>query len=382
VKNKIEIGFLASSFVFRYGSGTGKHFYEIIKILCTKFNSSVQVNIFCNTLEQFNYLSESFHFSNAKLILFPNVKGNWLKSSRQYFRYAFHNNKIRIDVLHFTVPRFYPFFWLFPAKKFVCTFHAAGDITTGMEGFEFARRIYNLTAKIFFKKLDGIIAVSEFARNEIETAYGIPRNLISVMHVGTDDIWKFKSGDIKYSVDDRYLVVVIGRWQKFKNVQLVAKTLALAAPSDLESYFFIFVGKKISSNVEVIEQQLNLVKPNFYKTIDYLTDENYAALIMEADLVIVPSLNEGFCHPVFDAFSLGTKVLFHAPSPAEQILGGRKGVFTADLRTPENLLNLIGKAIEGEEGNYLENRNYLESIEATWDSLATNYVNLYKKLNE
>lgn len=319
-------------------------------------------------------------FSSANLILFPAVNGNWLKSSRQYFKYAFSNRQVQLDILHFSVPRFYPFFWLFPAKKFVCTFHAAGDITAEKDSFIFSREIYNLTAKIFYRKLHGIIAVSDFARIEISTVYGIPKNRISVMHVGTDDIWKFKPNDRKHDVGGRYLVVVIGRWQKFKNVQLVAKALALADPYDLERYFFIFVGKKISSNVEVIEQQLNLVKSSFYKTIDYLTDEDYAAIIMEADLVIVPSLNEGFCHPIFDAFSLGTKVLFHAPSPAGEILAGRKGVFAADLRTPENLLNLIGKAIEDAEGNYLENRNYLESIEATWDSLATNYVNLYRKL--
>ena len=103
-------------------------------------------------------------FSSANLILFPAVNGNWLKSSRQYFKYAFSNRQVQLDILHVSVPRFYPFFWLFPAKKFVCTFHAAGDITAEKDSFIFSREIYNLTAKIFYRKLHGIIAVSDFAR--------------------------------------------------------------------------------------------------------------------------------------------------------------------------------------------------------------------------
>jgi len=380
---KIKVGFFASSFVFRYASGTGKHFSLVTEILCNKYNSQVEVTIFCNNKDQFLHLKNDLKFANANLVLFPSVKGSWLKSSRQYFKYALCLRQNKIDILHFTVPRFYPFFWLFPARNFVCTFHAAGDITAEKDNFILSREVYNLTAKLFFRRLNAIIAVSELGKNEISMAYGIPEKLIKVMHVGTDDIWKINlNSTIKYSRFGKKLIVIIGRWQKFKNVQVVAKALAEAKPSELNQYYFIFVGKKISSNSNIIAQYLANVDDKIYETIEYLNEEDYAAIISLADLVIVPSLNEGFSHPVFDAFSFGTRLLIHAPSPAAEILSNRNGVLAADLSNSYNILNLIYEAIQMPENHFEDNRVFLKSIEATWEDLTKNYFKLYSDLSD
>jgi glycosyltransferase involved in cell wall biosynthesis len=327
-------------------------------------------------------LKEDSNYANVNLILFPPIKGNWLKSSRQYFKYAFSSRQNKIDILHFSVPRLYPFFWLFPARKFVCTFHAGGDITAEKDNFILSREIYNLSAKVFFRKLDAIIAVSELGKNEISLAYGIPEELISVMHVGTDDIWKINLNSTKkYSRMGKKLIVIIGRWQKYKNAQVVAKALAEANPSELSQYYFVFVGKKITSNVNIINQQLAYVDNEVYETIEYLDEENYASIISEADLVIVPSLNEGFSHPVFDAFSFGTRLLIHHPSPAAQILINQKGVLLADLSSSNNLINLINEAIQMPKSDLMKNRAFLKSIEATWEGLTKNYLKLYSNIN-
>jgi len=201
------------------------------------------------------------------------------------------------------------------------------------------------------------------------------------MHVGTDDIWKTNLNlATKHSRIGKKLIVIIGRWQKYKNVQVVAKALAETKPSELNQYYFIFVGKKITSNVNIIERLLAYVDNKIYETIDYLDEENYAAIISEADLVIVPSLNEGFSHPVFDAFSFGTRLIIHGPSPAAQILFNKKGVLVADLSSSSNLINLIEEAIQMPKGDLIENRIFLKSIEATWEGLTKNYLKLYSNL--
>jgi len=308
--------------------------------------------------------------------------GKWLKSSRQYFKYALLSRLNKIDIVHFSVPRLYPFFWLFPARKFVCTFHAGGDITAEKDNFILSREIYNLSAKFFFRRLDRIIAVSEFGKNEISVAYGIPGELIDIIHVGTDDVWKTNPNPaIRYSRKDKKLIVVIGRWQKYKNVQVVAKALAEAKLSELNQYYFVFVGKKITSNAKIIEQYLIHVASNIYETIDFLDEENYVSIIAQADLVIIPSLNEGFSHPVFDVFSFGTRLMVHSPSPAAQILNNKKGVLVADLSSSYNIKNLISEALQMPKGNLIDNRDFLKSIEATWEDLTKNYVTLYSSLN-
>ena len=151
-----------------------------------------------------------------------------------------------VDVLHFSVPRFYPFFWLFPAKKFVCTFHAGGDVTSFKEKFILSREIYNITAKIFYGKLNLIIAVSEHGRKEISEVYRIPSNSISVMHPGTDDIWHLTTKNkIIAETPGKKLILIIGRWQHYKNVQMVSKALANSGLDDLSSFYFVFIGQVI-----------------------------------------------------------------------------------------------------------------------------------------
>ena len=353
-----------------------------VNFFCNDFNSKVEVTLFCNNQEQFFSLQNDTNFLNANLVLFPPVIGKWLKSSRQYFKYAISSRQNKIDILHFTVPRLYPFFWLFPARKFVCTFHAGGDVTAEKDSFIVSREIYNFLAKVFFRKLDAIIAVSEFGKIEISMAYGISRELIKVMHVGTDDIWKTNLNPAtKYSRKDKKLIVTIGRWQKYKNVQVIAKALAEAKLSEFNQYYFVFVGKKITSNAKIIEQYLSQVDNKIYETIEFLDEENYAAIIAEADLVIIPSLNEGFSHPVFDAFSFGTRLMIHGPSPAAQILHNKKGVLVADLSDSYNINKLINEAIQMPKGSLIDNRDFLESIEATWEDLTKNYLKLYSSLN-
>ena len=381
INSKIRVGFLASSFANRSSSGTAKQFEAVAKLLCTKFHSKIELVLFCNNVDQYNYLKNDPAFLSARIIVFRNSRGKWLKSSRQYFKYAFSQNPFKVDILHFSVPRFYPFFWLFPAKKFICTFHAGGDITASKDKLIVSREIYNIVAKLFYRKLDLIIAVSEYGKNEISQSYGIPRNMISVMHPGTDDIWGIATtAKRKYRQNEKKLIVVIGRWQQYKNVQVVSNALAQASPAELSKYYFVFVGKQISSNVRLIQSDLSNLKKNLYETIDYLNDQDYVDIINEADLVIVPSLNEGFSLPVFDAYSFGTRVMLHNPSPAAQILTKQKGVFATNLSSSKNLLAKISHALEQESGTVIDNRKFLRSIEATWEGMTSNYVRSYEIL--
>ncbi len=377
----MNIGFLASGFANRYGSGTAKLIESLIKLLCTKYSSEINVTIFCNTRDQYVYLQNNPDFSKAKIIVFPDVKGKWLKSSRQYFKYSIISKGFDVDILHFSVPRFYPFFWLFPAKKFICTFHAGGDVTAYKEKLIISREIYNIIAKVVYRKLDLIIAVSEYGKNEISQAYGIPRNMICVMHPGTDDIWNIATTTKqKYKQNDKKLIVVIGRWQQYKNVQVVSNALAKANPTELSKYYFVFVGKQISSNARLIQSDLSNLDKNLYETVNYLEEQEYVNIINEADLVIVPSLNEGFSLPVFDAYSFGTRVMLHNPSPAAHILTEQKGVFVTDLSSSNNLLRKISNALDQENGTVIDNRKFLQSIEATWEGMTNKYVRSYEML--
>lgn len=380
VNGKIHVAIFASSFANRTGSGTAKHFETVTRLMCANPNLGIDLTLLCNSVEQFDYLRAIHDYKKAKLILLPKVKGKYLRSSRQFYKFSLFERENKFDILHFSVPRFYPFFWLFPAKKFVCTFHAGGDVVNAKDQFIFSREIYNRVAKLFNKRLDLIVAASEIGAQEIADVYGINENRIEVMYPGTDDIWILKPDPTKKSRDGKKIIMIIGRWLEYKNIQMVSKALRDSSNIELKNYFFVFVGKKISDNRYRIETDLINVNKSYYETIEYLSDQEYVNLICESSLVVVPSLNEGYSHPVFDAFSFGTNVLFHKPSPAAKILEGKKGVIAADMKSSSNFLHQVQYALNKEKSTTEENRDFLTSIGATWIGLTQKYVDSYKKI--
>lgn len=375
----IRVGFFASGFSNRHGSGTAKVTENLIINLCTKHNLLIQVDIFCNNTKQVEYINSREQFRTANLVILPEVRGRYFRSSRQYFKFAFLNKNYNLDILHFSVPRLYPFFWLFPAKKFICTFHAGGDVTAPREKWIFSREVYNLVAKTCFKKLNSIVAVSEYGKKEISTAYGIPANLVSVIYPGTDDHWAIQE-NIYPRESKRKIVVVIGRWQRYKNVQTVSEALSKTHPEILKPFYFIFLGRQITTNAELIRGHLSVLNKNTFKTIEFLEDKDYIDLLRQAHLVIVPSVNEGFSLPIFDAFGSGCRVMFHHPSPASELLSRKTGVLATDLSSPVGFMKLLSVAIDLDKANRSENQNYLKSIGATWQTMTRNYISEYEKI--
>lgn len=376
----ITVGFLASSFVGRNASGTAIQFRKIIEIFCADYIDMVSVFIFCNSYDQFNFLRSNSKYDSASVVMLPDVKGKFLRSSRQYFKYCFLKKRFTIDILHFSVPRFYPFFWKFPARKFICTFHAGGDVTASRDKFILSREIYNLIAKITHKKLNGIVAVSITGKYEISTSYDIPLKNIEVIYPGTDDLWNVELSQSRFLEEEKKIVVVIGRWQEYKNIQIVTKTLETLGYQDYNDMLFVFIGKRVSNFAAVIDSQLKSVSTDNYKCLDYVSNEEYVAWLRRADVVVFPSLNEGFGLPAFDAYGQGANLLIHDESPASEILKHESGVFKCNLRISGEFWKTLKLALENKNNSIDKRRFHLMEIGATWSCMASNYVKYYDKI--
>lgn len=375
---KIRIAFLGSGFVGRSASGTALVAFKLIEGLLVK--PGIEITILVKNQAEQKWVREHSILKQCQTILLPMVSGNLIKSFRQFMRFILTNKDHDFDLLHFTVARVYPFFWLFPAKKFSCTFHAAGDITAPADKFILSRSVYNIIAKLFWRKLHGIYADSDFGVDEISRNYRIPANRITKIYIGADHLWNSKKEPIKEFVDTTTNILLLGRFKEYKNVHSILRAILTDNQSSLKNYRIYLIGNSQSNRNNLVNPLLERFSKKTLVHFEFLPYENLSFLYSYSDLVIFPSINEGFGLPAFEAFGAGASLLIHKSTPAADVLGGFPGVKTANLLSREEILPNILDALNYKSKEIIYRRQFILSKKMTWDAMVDEYYDSFIKI--
>jgi glycosyltransferase involved in cell wall biosynthesis len=374
---KIRVAWFASAFIGRNASGTAQTARKILTNLILHHSNDIEVVFLVKNIDEFKLLSNERIFSNQEVILLPKVFGKKFKSSRQFYKFCLLKRNLKIDILNFSVPRVYPFYWLFPAKKIVCTFHAGGDVTVPRDFFALSREIYNFIVKIQWKKFDSIIAVSKFAADEISSAYKIPLRFITTIYGGADNLW----GQIDQEISrDPNLVIVMGRWQTYKNLHTVINAFKNHELTNNLNLKIKIIGRSGSKDNVLILNALSDFPSDQIELIEYLPDKELSFEYRRASVVFHPSINEGFGLPAFEAFGEGARVIAHAGTPASEMLKGQSGVIFDDMYDEKRIIESYRLILTHNNGDILKRRNFIKSIGATWAESTNKYADLYKSL--
>jgi glycosyltransferase involved in cell wall biosynthesis len=375
LQKKIRVAWFASGFVGRYASGTAQVAKKTILNLILNHSDKVQIVLIAKTQAEVELIQNEKLFTGSEVILMPKVYGKKFKSSRQFYKFCVLKREVNIDILHYSVARVYPFFWVFPAKKIVCTFHAAGDVTIPGDYFSFSKKIYNYIIRKQWKKFAAIIAVSEFAAHEISTGFNIPLRSISTIYNGADNLWgKFEENLEK----DLNSVLAIGRWQNFKNLHAIINAFKKFEMPNNRSLKLKVIGRSGLKDNKLMLDALEGFPKDQIELIEYLSDSDLAREYRKASVVFHPSINEGFGLPAFEAFGEGARVVVHTGTPASQILNSHEGVHFDDLRDETKISDSYRKISAQSFGNVMQRRQFIKSIGATWELSTSKYVELYQ----
>jgi len=374
---KIRVAWFASAFVGRTASGTAQTARKLVIHLLQDFSDEVEVILLTKNEYEVELLKKDKCFNRAQIMEMPNVVGKWMKSSRQFYKFCLINRSVEINILHYSVPRVYPFFWLFPAKKIVCTFHAGGDVTVPRDFFTASREIYNFIVKKQWRNFDAIVADSTFASNEISQAYRIPKEFITTIYLGADNLWGVVEEDFERDLN---LVLVMGRWQYYKNLHTVINAFKKFEVLHNKGLRLKVIGKSGFINKDLREEALNGFPKNQIELIEYLSDEELAKEYRKATVVFHPSINEGFGLPAFEAFGEGARLVVHKGTPADEILSSQIGVSSNNLLDEQKVIESYRTILTQGFGDIKNRRNFIKSIDATWMQVAAKYVFLYKEV--
>jgi len=376
MQNRIRVAWFASAFVGRSASGTAQTARKIVEYVL--LNESKRINLILIVKDDYerSLINKDKILSQSSLILLPKVKGKFLKGSRQFYKYVLGNNPKDIDILHFSVARLYPFYWKFPAKKFFCTFHAGGEFSVPQEKFILSRLLYNLIAKVQWKKLDRVFADSEFGLLEIEKFYGIPRAKIDTIFLGSDHLWNLLPVEIHLNSSKTNLVI-IGRWQYYKNVHSILQAFLNLDEHTAEKFHIYLVGKQNLPGKLEIQKIVSQIPSKQLTLFNYLEDAQLKYLYKSAQLVVHPSINEGFGLPAFEAFGEGAPIAVHNGLPADYYLSSQSGVYVVNMEDIDSITTLLKNSVNFQRSSEDERRNFLIKTHMTWDQMCKQYVLTY-----
>jgi glycosyltransferase involved in cell wall biosynthesis len=295
--------------------------------------------------------------------------------------------KENAEIIHF------PYNWSFPVNKAVPTILTVHDVIP----FTF-REAQSLFFNVFkYKKgireacrlNDIIVTVSEFSKQDIAKKVGVPLQKIRVIYNGLrepnpHDNKVENNLRQRYSLNDRFILNVGGIHER-KNIVRLIHAFALLIDKTGYSGKLVVTGK--ASGGPYQEKMKERCDRAISETgidgrvvfTDYIPEKEIDELFLMADLLIYPSLYEGFGIPVVEAMKVHLPVITSNITALPEVAGG-----AALLADPEDCSDMAYKMTELLDKDDLRHELIEKGIENskkfTWDKTSEEYLDLYHQL--
>jgi glycosyltransferase involved in cell wall biosynthesis len=246
------------------------------------------------------------------------------------------------------------------------------------------RPYYMYMMKFGLRKARKIITVSKNTAKEMEYFYKFSRGKLVVVQEGvdnefspTEDLTRLESVRNKYSLESPFILSVGARRPHKNFVSLVRAfsnlsndyphNLVLVGPSDVR------FNDEVQSELEKagLKEEVN--------QLNWIPEEDLPALYSLADLVVLPSIHEGFGLPAVEAMACGTPVIAADNSSFPEVLDGA-GVLVDpyNLDQIEDAMRLL---IDNEEKRmHLRQAGLKRSAEFSWDKPAQRILKIYREI--
>ncbi len=213
------------------------------------------------------------------------------------------------------------------------------------------RMIYDFKFKRSCERADKIIAISHATKNDIVKFYQIPEEKIEVVYQSCDDVFyqpldfnKTRIVKDKYQLPANYLLFV-GSIQERKNLQLILQAYPLLKPDFQLPLVIVGKGEKFKKKLQPLIRKNNLETKLIW--LDKLSDnEELKHIYTGAEMLIYPSLYEGFGLPVAEALLCKTAVITSDVSSLPE--AGGPGALYISPHSKEELAAAIEKLAANE----------------------------------
>lgn len=308
-------------------------------------------------------------------------------------RRAVYDRRRDLDLFYF--PAEYTFFPLRGRPKTIITFHDA----TAERYPEFifpnwrSRLFWALKIRWALRQADLMVTVSESARRDIIQAFRLSEERVSVVPDAPNSAFRPVSDEAhtrrvvaKYGIrnNDR-VILYVGGLSPHKNLATLIEAYArlirergikntrLVLTGDFQGDVFYSCYPALRKQVETLGLGDDVIFTGFVADADLLYFYN------AAQVLVMPSFNEGFGLPAVEAMACGTPVVASRAGALPEVVG--EGGLFFDPRVPEELTNHLQALLENTSlQNALGRKGLSRAQQYSWDQSASAVLALFEKV--
>jgi glycosyltransferase involved in cell wall biosynthesis len=176
---------------------------------------------------------------------------------------------------------------------------------------------YRVLVPLLGKVSRTVLTVSEFSRQEIASAFGVPRDKISVVVEGGEHILRIPADTTaiqRFGLSGRPYILAVSSMAAHKNFQLVLDAIScLGNPP-----FDVAIAGGANPRVFGVSGMVDCER---VKWLGYVSDAELRALYESAICFVFPSLYEGFGIPPLEAMNCGCPVLASLAASIPEVCG-------------------------------------------------------------
>ena len=311
-----------------------------------------------NYLSNKNFLN---YIASSGGNLFKNIKSKNTKhiklplNSKNFFIYPFLARKLQKKINEFGINivhiRSRAPAWLLPflSKKNICTVSTFHNVY-GHENY--LKKLYNKQ----LGKVNAIVAISEYVKNEIIKQYSLNENKITVINRGCDteffnilnvDSIQLQKFYLKYKILlNKKIILFPGRITEWKGQIEFLEIIEHFKDQDL---IFVFVGD--CKNYSYKNKLINKIKRNNLSKICYVFDHmnlNDLRLMYYLSTIIIsaPLKPEGFGRTISEALSMKKIILAYNYGGAKDQLRSLNNLYKIEPKNKKNLIEKLNISLQ------------------------------------
>jgi len=231
------------------------------------------------------------------------------------------------------------------------------------------------------RQADSYIVGTDWLKRELATWLGDERN-IHVVPFGVDRAFFGESavardrGRREWRIpEDAFVVLHVGSTVDRKNVPLVIQTVArLRQQTDA---YLLQVGGRLTPEQEQLIERLDL--RSVVRSVASADETALRRAYRTADVLLFPSLYEGFGFPVLEAFASGLPVVTSGAGGLKEVAGD--AAIVVEGRDPGGYVEALERLSEdSDEREEMIQRGWARARQFTWQKTAALTAEVYKSL--